>query len=214
MSVSEYEADTFRRTLLGWADGNLRDFPWRETTNPYEVLVAEVLLQKTLASKVPPIYEEFLRRYPSPSALGEANVDDIVDLLEPLGFQNQRGKALVDIGDAFADTEVPAAEDELSELRYVGPYATNAVLCFAFDQRRPIVDGNVIRVYNRAFGFDFTAQQNAAWEFAEGMLPTENYQKFNLGLLDFGAMVCVSGEPYCNKCFFNDCCDFWYQDAD
>lgn len=209
MGVSEEKAERFRTGLLEWADDNLREFPWRDTSDPYEVLVAEVLLQKTLAAKVPAVYREFLDRFPNLRDLSKADADEIADLLEPLGFQNQRAKALVDIGDEFADEGVPTDQEALSEPRYIGPYATNAVLCFAFDLRRAVVDANVVRIYNRAFGFDFSAQQNAAWELAQWMLPEKDYQRFNLALVDYGAAVCISGEPRCEECFFTDDCEYF-----
>jgi len=177
MGVSEEEAERFQFGLLDWADDNLREFPWRDTSEPYKILVAEALLQKTLAAKVPAIYEEFLDRYPDLSALSNADVDEVAGLLGPPGFQNQRAKALVDIGDEFAAEGIPADQEELSEPRYIGPYATNAMLCFAFDEPRSIVDANVVRIYNRAFGFEFSAQQNAAWEFAQWMLPEEDFHR-------------------------------------
>lgn len=207
--ASEERAERFRTGLLAWADDNLREFPWRETRDPYEILVAEVLLQKTLATKVPAVYEKFLDRYPDLSTLSKANVDEIAELLEPLGFQNQRAKALVDIGDDFSEEGIPTEQEELSDPRYIGPYATNAVLCFAFDEPRPVVDANVVRIYNRAFGFEFSARENAAWEFAQWMLPEEDYQRFNLALVDYGAAVCVSGEPRCEECFFTDDCEYF-----
>lgn len=85
----------------------------------------------------------------------------IADRLEPLGFQNQRAKALVAIGHAFADTGIPANKDEIGEPSYVGRYTASTVLCFAFDQRCPVVDSNVVRIYNRTFSFDFSAPSSA-----------------------------------------------------
>lgn len=88
----------FRADLLDWVEDNLRSFPWRDTTDPYEVLVAEILLQKTAAEKVEPIYTELLATYPSLNDLAEADHDRLGNIIYSLGFQNQRSNALIKIG--------------------------------------------------------------------------------------------------------------------
>jgi len=152
------EIDSFREDLLSWSESNLREYPWRKSDDSYRVLVAEILLQKTFADKVEPIYDEFVDRYPRLDALTEAKVEAVTSLLKPLGLQNVRAKALIDIANEYADGGIPDDKEALLELPYVGPYAANATLCFAFDERRPIVDANVVRVFNRAFGLDLTPQ--------------------------------------------------------
>lgn len=200
----------FRSDLLRWAETNLRTFPWRSETTPYSTFVAEVLLQKTLAEKVPPVYEEFLSRYPDLKALESADEGELGRLLEPLGFQNQRATALIDAATELGG-EILDSEEALLELRYVGPYTANATLCFAFGRRRPVVDGNVVRIYNRVFGLDYKATDDDAWTFAERVLPDEDPQTFNLALLDFGAAVCRSSNPRCESCSMSEIC-LYYED--
>lgn len=206
---SPVEADAFRSLLLSWSKENLREYPWRETNSPYRVLVAEMLLQKTFADKVAPIYERFVDTYPNLKTLAEAEVDEVATLLRPLGLQNVRARALIDISNEYAKDGVPDTEEELLQLPYVGPYAANATLCFAFDRRRPVVDANVVRIYNRTFGADFTPQDDEAWELADRMLPEEDYQRFNLALIDFGAKVCSADSPLCSKCFYRNQCSYY-----
>lgn len=208
-SPSPTEIDSFREGLLSWAESNLREYPWRATDDPYCVLVAEILLQKTFADKVEPIYDEFVAQYPDPETLADADVEEVASLLEPLGLQNVRARALIDIANEHVDRGIPNDEEALLELPYVGPYAANATLCFAFDERRPIVDANVVRTYNRAFGRDHTPQDEEAWEIAGQILPEDEYQRFNLALLDFGAKVCTANAPSCLDCFFNDRCGYY-----
>ena len=212
MNVDESKMREFRSQLLSWADGNLREFPWRGDVSPYQVLVAEVLLQQTLASKVEPVYREFLSHYPEPSDLVDVEADELAELLDPLGFQNIRAEALVDNATWIVANGMPEDEVGLSKLHYVGDYGVNATLCFGYGERRPIVDANVVRVYNRAFGLDFeNAQDDRAWDFAEKILPDEKYRRYNLALLDFGALVCPSQSPSCDRCVFNDSCDYYIQ---
>lgn len=196
----------FRTTLLDWSESNLRSFSWRETTDPYEVLVAEVLLQKTAAEKVDPIYNEVLAIYPTPDTLANADQKRLADIIYSLGLQNQRSEALISIGDEIHESGVPDTLDGLLELPYVGRYAANATLCFAFGQPRPIVDANVVRVYNRVFGQEFDYRDEEVWSFASDILPVNDAQRFNLAILDFAAIVCTPKVPDCDNCFFTTSC--------
>lgn len=212
--VPDETKTAFQNQLLDWSRDNLRSFPWRETTSPYEVLVAEILLGATPAPKVEKIYPEFLTRYPGFKALGEADVNDLTALLEPLGLQNRRAQAFVKIGQEFVGRPLPRDVDQLQELPYVGPYAANATLCFAFGEPRPILDTNVVQIYERAFGVELRVDSPESWAFAESMLPETEVRRYNLALLDFGAMVCVSGTPRCEICFFTGYCRYYSELVD
>lgn len=208
--VSQGEINTFQSRLLSWGQQseNYREFPWRQTTSPYEVLIAEVLLGATFAEKVVPIYNSFLERYPQFEALAMAETKQVAALLEPLGLHNRRAKALVKIGNGLTGEDVPKSEDELMELPYVGKYAANATLCFALGQRRPIVDSNVVRIYERYFGVSLNVERDETWQFAEKILPDENVREFNLALLDFGNAICQSS-PQCPQCFLTNYCTYY-----
>jgi len=206
---STVEAEAFRSHLLLWSEENFREYPWRDTDSHYRVLVAEILLQKTFADKVEPIYEEFVDRYPYLEALADVETEAVASLLKPLGLQNVRARALIDIANEYALEGVPNDKEELLQLPYVGPYAANATLCFGFERRRPVVDANVVRIYNRAFGADFTPQDDEAWELADRMLPDDDYQRFNLALIDFGAKICTADSPHCQECFYRDQCEYY-----
>lgn len=200
--------ESFRSGILCWTSDNLRSFPWRETSDPYEILIAEVLLQKTAASKVESVYREVISTYPSLGKLAEANQEELANIIYSLGLQNQRSKALISIGETLQNGGVPDEYDQLVKLPYVGRYAANATLCFAFHESRPIVDANVVRVYNRAFGKDFDYRDEEAWSFADTILPKRDAQRFNLGILDFAAAICRPRSPNCSDCFFNHTCKF------
>jgi len=202
---------SFRLALLDWAEDNLRSFSWRETTDPYEVLVAEILLQKTSAERVEPIYDKFLDTYPTPDALADADQDRLAEIIYSLGFQNQRSKALIAIGEMIRKSGVPDTADKLLELPYVGRYAANATLCFAFGQPQPIVDANVVRVYNRVFDEEFDYRDENVWVFAGEVLPADDAQRFNLAILDFAAMICAPKVPNCDSCFFTDSCQYFQE---
>lgn len=202
----------FRSHLFDWSENNLREFPWRDPdATTYEVLVAEILLQRTPAERVEPIYDEVVGTYPSLADLADADPDDVATILTPLGLQNKRGKALVKIGTQLAERGIPTAKAELMELPYVNLYVANATLCFGFGERRPIVDANVVRVYERAFGVDLDerARDDETWAFAEQMLPDGDVRWYNLALLDFSAAICAPRTPDCQACFFTDHCHYY-----
>jgi len=157
--------ENFRSRLLRWADDNLRTFPWWETSDPYDILIAEILLQKTAAEKVEPVYREFLSTYPGLEELAVADRSELADIIYSLGLQNKRSEALVTIGRMLRGDSVPDDVNRLLELPYVGRYAANATLCFAFGEPRSIVDANVVRVYNRIFDTDFDYRDEEVWGF-------------------------------------------------
>lgn len=200
----------FQEVLLDWAEGNYREFPWRAETDPYRIFIAEVLLQRTLATKVVPIYTELLNRYPDFDALADADQEDLSLLLRPLGLQNHKAKAFIDIGTRLRDNDLPSEENELLSLPFVGRYAAYATLCFAFGQSQAIVDVNVVRIYDRVFNLGITdATSDELWEFAQRLVPGDEPEAYNLALLDFGAEICTARNPGCDGCPENERCLYY-----
>lgn len=198
--------DAFVEALLRWHQNNARSFDWRDFESPYSTFIAEFLLQKTLSSKVEPVYSELLEQYPSLDALEDANQEELASLLRPLGLHNKRSKALIRIADSI-DT-VPADRESLMELPYVGSYTANATLSFGFDIPSPIVDANVLRVYNRYFGLSMNVESDDTWDFAEKLVPKPDHRQYNLALLDFGAKICRSQNPRCGQCPVAKSCSY------
>lgn len=210
---TEAECELFRSELLSWAGENYRNFPWRRTEDPYKILVTEILLQRTLAQKVVPVYENFFARWSTLEEIADAEVDEVADVLEPLGLQNRRARALVEIGKRLSQSGVPRSNAELLELPFVGRYAAAATLCFAFGEARAVVDVNVVRIYGRVFGFNWESDQDShAWEFAEEMLPDDQAQEYNIALLDFGAAMCTASNPSCSVCPLSGICEYFQKE--
>jgi A/G-specific adenine glycosylase len=204
----------FREDLLAWSADNLREFPWRDTfRKPYEVFVAELLLTRTRAEMVADVYEEFLDRYPSFDALADADPAEVANLIEGLGLHNKRSRVLVDVAEGCGDEGLPRETDALTELSHVGAYIAHVTRCFGFGEPCPIVDANVHRTFSRLLGrkrFD-GPEDDDLWEFAGEMLP-EDYEaarRYNLALLDFGALVCKPRTPDCETCFATDYCEYY-----
>ena len=205
----------FQTKLLEWHKDKQRSFAWRERREPWSVLVAETLLQRTQASQVHPVYVEFMNRFPKPSLLVRASSESVAGLLSSLGLavRADRLKAVASEIVERHDGEIPDTYDGLRGLPGVGPYVANAVLCFGFDRQVPIVDSNIIRVFQRYLGFRSSKRRArddpVLWRRAAAMLPAAKAREFNLALLDFEASVCVPRQPLCDQCPVSNGCQYY-----
>lgn len=195
-----------RRRLLSWFRDCGRAFPWRDTADPYAVLIAELLLQRTRADLVEPLFSRFLAVYPDAHHLARADPVNVIELLRPLGFLH-RSARLPALGLALVEEhggEVPRSFPALMALPGVGRYVANAVLTVAFGERRPLLDPNVLRVVARVFGRESSRPRarddRQMWTFVEELSPRRGAREFNLALVDVGAVVCRVRRPRCYEC--------------
>jgi A/G-specific adenine glycosylase len=193
-------------SVLKWFEASGRTFPWRERRDPYRVLIAELLLQRTRADLVLPLYEEFLQRYPDAVALAKATPEEVVECLRPLGFVH-RSRRLPAVAKEIVERHggrVPRSKSSLLALPGVGNYVANAVLAVAFNERRALLDPNVARVVERVF--DRPARTTRPrddprlWTFIERLLPRRRTAEFSLALIDLGALICRPKRPRCFAC--------------
>lgn len=183
-----------------------RSFPWREeSTSPFGVLVAEILLKQTHAVKVAKVWPSLLAQYPSAGEMASADPDELLGSISELGFGNQRTSALLTISSAISQTGdlLPTDPEGLKKLPYVGVYTAHAVACFAHGQRFPIVDLSIVRTISRIVGIQPPKDIRRAaevWDIAWELLPHRLFKEHNYGLLDFAAAVCKPRSPDCNQC--------------
>jgi A/G-specific adenine glycosylase len=192
----------FVRRLLAWYRVHKRDLPWRRTTDPYRILVSEVMLQQTQVPRVIPKYREFLAKYPSVRALAAASVDAVRETWYPLGY-NIRPVRLHAIAREVLerhDGRIPDNGAALLALKGIGRYTAGAVLSFAYGKRAPILDTNVRRVLQRVFFGEQGQRDGHLWDVAEAILPRRSTPDFNQALMDLGATVCVARSPRCGGC--------------
>jgi A/G-specific adenine glycosylase len=195
----------FRRRLLAWYRRHGRDLPWRETRDPYHILVSEVMLQQTQVDRVLPKYHEWLGRYPTLEALATAAEDDVVRAWYPLGY-NIRPRRLHFIArEAVSrfDGRLPDDEATLLSFKGIGAYTAGAIRSFAFRERAAILDTNVARVLFRVFVGKGDPKSHAMkqrlWAVSAALVPRDGFD-FNQALMDFGAMVCSARNPKCLVC--------------
>jgi A/G-specific adenine glycosylase len=168
--------------------------PWRETKDPYPLLVSEVMLQQTQAGRVVPFYEAFLARFPDPVALAAAAPRDVLSAWSGLGY-NRRALALQAAARQVAEHGWP---DDLTELPGVGPYTAAAVGSFAWDRPTAAVDTNVRRVLERHDGTVRRPRELA--DRAQGLVPSGRAGTFNQAMMELGATVCRPRVPRCPHC--------------
>lgn len=206
----------FQRQLLSWFEKEQRQFPWRLRFEPYEILVAEKLLQQTAARPVViKAYEEVLRRYPTPKALAAAKLPDLEELVRPLGFV-YRARDLLAMAQALVERHngvVPANLKELLALPGVGDYAARAVLSFAFGEDVPVVDTNVARFLYRLYGIEGRlpfnpARKKSLIELAASLVPPGWSKDWNLAILDLCALICKPSIPLCASCPVQPYCNY------
>ena len=190
----------FRDRLKDWAKHNLRDYPWRNTSEPYKILVAEFLLQRTDADTVKPVYKMFLSSYPTLDKLATAELEDIAAILQPLGlfFRAERLLKTAQIVTAEYRGKVPHSEIELLELPGIGKYTARAICSQAFAQPVAVIDTNVARILERFFGLRgerVKSRCKILWQAAETIASKNKVGLWNLTLLDFGALICTARKP-------------------
>ena len=192
--------------MLAWYRRNGRDLPWRNTTDPYHILVSEVMLQQTQVDRVLPKYHEWLGKYPTLQALADAPEGDVDSTWRPLGY-NIRPRRLHAIARESVTRyggNLPDDEETLLSFKGIGEYTAGAVLSFAFGQRKAILDTNVARVLFRIFvgrgDPKAHAMRRHLWEVSRTVLPMRHVFDFNQALMDFGATLCTARKPQCNAC--------------
>lgn len=205
--------------LLEWFEDAQRRFPWRETGDPYAVLVAEKLLQQTVArDSVIEVYRDLLDAYPTVDALAEANVENVLGIIHPLGL-HYRAKELVTLAQLIhnkCDGRIPQELDSLLALPGVGDYISRAVLCFAFGKKVPVVDTNVARILHRVLGLSDPIPSNPSRkksliELSKALLPDSQSREFNLALLDLGALICTPANAKHEECPLVQICEYAIQ---
>ncbi|MBA3966002.1 MAG: A/G-specific adenine glycosylase [Nitrospirales bacterium] len=200
----------FQKRLLAWYGEFGRDLPWRRTSDPYKILVSEVMLQQTQVDRVIPKFHEFLGKYPTLQDLAEAQPDDVRKTWYPLGY-NIRPYRLHGIACETIERyggAIPNKPEELLSLKGIGRYTAGAIRSFAFNKDAPILDTNVMRVLHRIFIGKGEAKKQKAelWLLSEKLIPRGKGYDFNQALMDFGAMVCTARKPICLLCPMRNIC--------
>ncbi|MGD2135320.1 MAG: A/G-specific adenine glycosylase, partial [Gemmatimonadales bacterium] len=204
----------FKRRLLAWFRSRGRPLPWRETRDPYRVLVSEFMLQQTQVARAEQYYLRFLRRFPTVEALARARPATVRAAWDGLGYY-RRAANLHRLARRVVrehDGNIPQDPADLARLPGVGRYTAGAVASFAYERRVAAVDTNVARVLRRAFRRpdpDGRVGEDKLWRLAERLLPARRKTtwEFNQALMDLGATICVARTPKCHECPVQPACN-------
>jgi A/G-specific adenine glycosylase len=194
----------FVRKLQAWGRTNRRDFPWREEEDPFRVLVAEVLLQRSRGTTVAGVLEGLFSRWQDASALAGAPLQDIESVIRPLGLVNRASSLKKMAAEIVELGGVPRSVEMMLRLSGVGRYSASATSASVFGQRTATVDGTSARVYRRVFGLTAAKESEVdqnLWELVQEVVPKgAAVREWNWAVLDLAAMVCLPKRPRCSEC--------------
>ncbi|MHA1971738.1 MAG: hypothetical protein ACTSW1_02025 [Candidatus Hodarchaeales archaeon] len=222
MNISDKKKDFFISELLDWSKENNRNyFIWRTKKDPYIVMVSEIMLQKTTTKQVETIINDFLEKYPSLEAIQKTEEEEIETILKPLGLYKLRSRRLKKIANIIIteyNGEIPSEKKKLMKLPGIGNYIANSILYIAFNDPKPIVDTNIVRILDRFFSYGSDKKRprtdNKLWNFVSEITPNGKTKEINFALLDFGALICTAKNPKHKKCPLRQKCDYYIKELD
>jgi len=205
----------FASRLIDWQlRHGRRDLPWQNTRDPYRVWLAEIMLQQTQVATVVGYYARFVERFPSVAALAAAELDAVMPLWAGLGYYARARNLLACARAVVAEHRgaFPPSAEQLARLPGIGRSTAAAIAAFCFDERVPILDGNVKRVLARHFGVDgfpgAAAVERRLWTLAASLLPADGraMPAYTQAVMDLGATVCTRAAPRCAGCPLRTSC--------
>jgi A/G-specific adenine glycosylase len=195
-----------RDSLRDWYDQGHRALPWRETRDPYRILVSEMMLVQTTVAAAIPYFHRFLARFPSVQSLADAPESDVLKAWEGLGYYRRARQLQAAARTIVAEHggTVPQSLDALRSLPGVGRYVAGAIRSFAFDLPAPIVEANTQRVLSRLLALEgeLTSPRTIErlWRAAERLVPEQGAGAFNQAIMELGATICAPKAPSCLLC--------------
>lgn len=196
--------ELFAQRLIAWHKQHGRhDLPWQQTSDPYRIWLAEIMLQQTQVASVIPYYRRFLARLPTLPTLAAAPLEEVMGLWSGLGYyaraRNLHRCARIIISEHGG--KFPDQPDVIARLPGIGRSTAHAIAVFSCGASAAILDGNVKRVLCRAFGIEgfpgMAAVEKTLWSLAESLLPQSKVATYIQAQMDLGSTVCTRREPRC-----------------
>ncbi len=205
---------SIRKKILDWYKENKRDYPWRKSKNLYEILVTEILLQKTIAINVSNMYNDFFTKYKGFADIFKADINQLQSDIEILGLSNKRAKILKDLSEMVIteyNGEIPLDPEILKKINGIADYVSNAFLCFGLDKRTFLIDVNIKRFVSRAFvSSNSKVKIDVLHANLDRLLPKTGCKHIYWAILDFGNKICSKKNPKCELCPISENC-LYYQ---
>ena len=181
----------FQQKILSWYEKNKRDLPWRKTTDPYAIMVSEIMLQQTQVDRVIPKYQAFLKAFPTIKDLAEAPTSQVLELWSGLGY-NSRAIRLQEAAKIICKQyrgQVPKSRDALMDLPGIGPYTSNAILSFAHNLPFPCMDTNIRRIILHELQLPEKTAPEKLYVLAESLIPEGRSRDWHNALMDYGSTI-------------------------
>jgi A/G-specific adenine glycosylase len=198
------------RFLIEYYRHNGRYYEWRYNRTPYSVYLSEILLQRTRADQVAPVFNNLIQHYPDLKSLA-SSFSAVRAAMGTLGrnvrfepFENGLNYIIRE-----HQGELPFESEKLLEVPGIGPYIAAAIRIFGFNIKDAIIDTNVVRVVSRLYGLDYHAETRRNKEFillANSLVPEEGYVEYSYGILDFASAICTVAKPKCQNCNISHLC--------
>lgn len=201
--LTDEAIEQIRALVMAWGAAHFRDFPWRTPAEPWQGLIGEILLQRTRANNVIPVYHAFLERFPTPQHLADATAAEIEQVIYPLGLR-WRAPLLQQLGMRLAklNGEIPRTLAEIMALPGVGQYAAAAWLSFHGGGHSVLIDANIVRWIGRLVDQPVDGEtRRKKWliDLATRLTPPTDTRAYNYAVLDFTMTICTK-QPHCEQC--------------
>ncbi len=203
----------FANALLHWYDATKISLPWRGGRDPYQIWLAEIMLQQTRVAAVKEYYSRWLEKFPTIEILAAASLDEVLKVWEGLGYytraRNIHKLAKIIVNDHHG--QFPVTAEALQTLPGIGRYTAAALASIAFDERVAVLDGNVIRILSRLLDLPDEINQPKVqaelWSVAESLLPKKRCGDYNQAMMDLGRTICTPRNPNCGACPVQKFCE-------
>ena len=208
------EIKYFRKIILRRFRRHRRNYPWRETNDPFKILIAEMMLQRTPPDQVTPVYKSFFSKFKSAGDVATTTMKQLKTMMKPLGLR-WRIKRFKEVSDALVKDfggKVPDTKQDIIKLPGVGDYVAGIVLSTAFGKKEWIVDSNVVRVFKRYFAINTSKEgrrDRHVVEMAKVYASGRSPRNANIGILDFAATICAPAKPKCERCPLSRSCHYF-----
>lgn len=197
-----------RKQLLSWYRKNYRKLPWRESKDPYQIWISEIMCQQTRVAAVIPYFNRFLKHFPNLESLANAKEEEVLEQWTGLGYYS-RARNIHRAAKELNKTGFPKSYQNLLDYPGIGDYSARAISSFAFQEKVGVVDGNVVRFLSRYYGLateSWTSEGKKLFQEIADTWAQESPEIVNQATMEIGANLCLPKNPHCNICpLFDDC---------
>jgi A/G-specific adenine glycosylase len=204
----ETKAKKLKLELINWYKKNKRSFLWRNTTDPWQILLIETLAQQTQLERANNYFKKFIEVFPTPKSMANSSLKIILQMWSGLGYNN-RAKRLYEASKIIEKKGFNQIYPNFDYLPGVGPYTKNAILSFAYGEKVLAIDTNIERIIKRYFGLNDT--KDFFKENSKYFLQKVDSREINQAFMDFGSSICKSTNPTCSTCpIEKDCSKYFF----